>query len=108
MSPQRIQLRRIRGWRLPPGTINCARPGRYGNRYVIGQEIEHVDGHHILVRDRAHAVALFGEWLDWQMSQFKTLRDGLRHDLGGRDLACWCPLDGKPCHADVYLEVANS
>jgi hypothetical protein len=26
--------------------------------------------------------------------------------LGGRDLACWCPLD-RPCHADVLLEIAN-
>ena len=26
--------------------------------------------------------------------------------LGGRDLACWCPLD-EPCHADVLLELAN-
>ena len=27
-------------------------------------------------------------------------------DLGGSDLACWCPLD-QPCHADVLLELAN-
>ncbi|MGV6803246.1 MAG: DUF4326 domain-containing protein [Ruegeria sp.] len=25
---------------------------------------------------------------------------------GGKDLACWCPLDG-PCHADVLLDLAN-
>lgn len=28
-------------------------------------------------------------------------------DLRGKNLACWCPLDGKPCHADVLLELAN-
>ena len=27
--------------------------------------------------------------------------------LVGYDLACWCPLDGGPCHADVLLELAN-
>ena len=27
--------------------------------------------------------------------------------LRGRDLACWCPLDQQPCHADVLLELAN-
>ncbi len=27
-------------------------------------------------------------------------------ELAGRDIACWCPLDG-PCHADVLLEIAN-
>ena len=32
--------------------------------------------------------------------------DEIRAALGGRDLACWCPLD-KPCHADVLLRLAN-
>jgi len=27
-------------------------------------------------------------------------------ELGGKDLACWCPLN-QPCHADVLLEIAN-
>jgi hypothetical protein len=27
--------------------------------------------------------------------------------LQGKNLACWCRLDGKPCHADVLLEIAN-
>jgi hypothetical protein len=26
--------------------------------------------------------------------------------LRGRNLACWCPPD-SPCHADVWLELAN-
>ena len=30
----------------------------------------------------------------------------IKHDLRGRDLGCWCPLD-MPCHADVLLELAN-
>lgn len=28
------------------------------------------------------------------------------HELRGKNLACWCPLD-QPCHADVLLELAN-
>ncbi len=27
--------------------------------------------------------------------------------LRGKDLACWCRLDGRPCHADVLLRLAN-
>jgi Domain of unknown function (DUF4326) len=34
------------------------------------------------------------------------LVEAARHELAGRDLACWCPLD-LPCHADVLLDVAN-
>jgi len=26
--------------------------------------------------------------------------------LRGKNLACWCPLDG-PCHAEVLLDIAN-
>lgn len=28
------------------------------------------------------------------------------HELRGKNLACWCPLD-QPCHADILLELAN-
>jgi hypothetical protein len=31
----------------------------------------------------------------------------LRAALRGKNLACWCPLDG-PCHADLLLKIANS
>lgn len=37
--------------------------------------------------------------------QHRDLHERL-HELAGRDLACWCPLD-QPCHADVLLELAN-
>lgn len=32
--------------------------------------------------------------------------DDIRKELGGKNLACFCSLDG-PCHADVLLEIAN-
>ena len=37
---------------------------------------------------------------------FAALADHL-HELRGKNLACWCPLD-QPCHADVLLELANA
>lgn len=40
------------------------------------------------------------------VAQHDALVDRL-HELRGRDLACWCPLD-QPCHADVLLELANN
>ena len=30
----------------------------------------------------------------------------IRHELHGKNLACWCPLD-QSCHADVLLAIAN-
>ncbi|WP_324292388.1 DUF4326 domain-containing protein [Breoghania sp.] len=31
----------------------------------------------------------------------------IRAELAGKNLACWCSLDG-PCHGDVLLRLANS
>jgi hypothetical protein len=31
--PERIQLRRVRGWRLPAGAVSVARPTRWGNPF---------------------------------------------------------------------------
>lgn len=53
--PIRIQLRRTKGWRMPPNTVKVDRSTK----------------------------------------------------LRGKNLACWCRDDGKPCHADVLLELAN-
>ncbi len=105
-APRRIQRRRSKGWRMPPGAIYCGRPTDFGNRYAIGQEIEHVDGTTVFVRDAAHAVKLFREWWDWQAERLPSMRTSIVHLLGGRDLLCWCRLDA-PCHVDVLLELAN-
>jgi hypothetical protein len=102
--PERIQLRRSRGWRKPPGAVVVARPSRWGNPFRPG---ERAGG--LLVRDRAHAVELYRAMMAGSPAQCAAARA----ELSGRDLACWCPLtaeDGSrgPCHADVLLEIANS
>ena len=88
--PNRIQLRRTKGWRKPEGAVVVSRPGRWGNPYVVG----------VHATDRAHAVELYREWLVNGSGALDVLI------LRGKDLACWCPLD-QPCHADVLLELAN-
>lgn len=47
------------------------------------------------------------------VAKFKThiakqsaLRKRAQAELKGKNLACWCPLDGA-CHADTWLEIAN-
>ena len=102
-GPQRIQLRRTKGWRKPEGAIVVARPTKWGNEFTIGKECDlDVGGvhHRFVVVDRRQAVALFREW------QAAGLRQAARRELRGHDLACWCPPD-QPCHADVLLEIAN-
>jgi phosphopantothenoylcysteine synthetase/decarboxylase len=52
----------------------------------------------------AAAVADYRQWI--MQPEQAHLRDAIRTELRGKDLACWCPPD-QPCHADVLLELAN-
>lgn len=95
MTPQRIQLRRTKGWRMPANTISVARPSMWGNPYRVGGTIKATGR---FVPDAAAAVALYRERAVPLPCDLALLR--------GKNLACWCPLD-QACHADVLLELAN-
>ncbi|MBA4766106.1 MAG: DUF4326 domain-containing protein [Porphyrobacter sp.] len=94
--PDRVQLSRRRGWRMPPNTVKVDRTTRWGNPYAGGS--------HLTPEQRAYVTGLFNEYLQRpdQADEVAAIRDQLR----GKNLACWCPLDG-PCHADVLLNIAN-
>src|SRR5690349_12767714 len=98
--PQRIQLRRTKGWRKPAGTIVVSRPTRWGIAILLPP------GRHADAADRAAVVASFRTLLEADSGSEYPSLDEIRTELAGHDLACWCPLD-HPCHADVLLEVAN-
>ena len=102
-NPFRVQLSRRKGWRMPPNTVNVARPGRYGNPHLIGDCT--ICG---ATHTRAEAVAEFRAMLD----DDPMLRARLREELAGKNLACWCRIcDAQNnychCHADVLLSLAN-
>ena len=108
--PERIQLRRTKGWRKPEGAIVVARPTKWGNPFSVFEYGE-------------IAVIMFENLLAWgdeggfhpypepgQLQRLSDHRERILTDieeLRGRDLACWCSLD-QPCHADVLLEIANA
>jgi hypothetical protein len=106
-DPRRIRLSRAKGWRLPPGAMKVDRSTPWGNPFVVGR-----DG------TRADCVSLFEHMCCGAMTISKgaDLADAQRayieyaarnrHQLVGKHLACWCPLN-EPCHADVLLMVAN-
>jgi Domain of unknown function (DUF4326) len=103
--PERIQLKRTKGWRKPEGAVVVSRPTRWGNPFRVGAELDfpfsEVFG--TVVRDQAHAVEIFAIYARIT-SGYGLLA---QRELQGKDLACWCkPAD--PCHADVLLEVANA
>jgi hypothetical protein len=107
VSPQRIQLKRTKGWRMPANTVIVARPGKYGNRYIVNGALTlHVDGELHEVPDRATAKRLHREELEHWLTLRPDLVTPMLEALRGRNLACWCPI-GEPCHADTLLEYAN-
>lgn len=105
---QRIQLRRTKGWVKPEGAVIVARPSKWGNPFTF--KAAESAGY-----TRKGAVSAFEDWLsgnpwacgsDTYEARRQAILDSL-HELRGRDLACWCPLD-QPCHADVLLRLANA
>jgi len=117
--PQRIQRRRIKGWRMPEGAVYVGRPTVWGNPYIIVRSNKttwDVCGPYTTYNTlatftsrtgaeaRADAVRRLRRLVAESRDPWGT--DRVRAELAGRDLACWCPLD-QPCHADVLLELAN-
>jgi len=121
-DPKRVQRKRTKGWRMPEGAVYVGRPTRWGNPFRVGEFARHRH------RSGAHPYELYIDWhrvgrADQAVGLFrKILTDPTEHqyvghetptiaairaELGGKDLACWCPLD-QPCHADVLLEIANA
>lgn len=102
---ERIQLSRRRGWKLPANAVVVSRPGPWGNPFRVGTHgtrAECVDLHQKLMAGLV-CVSL------GNVAEQQAHRDHVvAHiaELRGRDLACWCSLDG-PCHADTLLEIAN-
>jgi hypothetical protein len=106
-TPQRIQRKRERGWRMPEGAVYVGRPTKWGNPFRLGQP--GLDDC-MVCGSPEDAVAKY-------RSELTTFADAvnftgltpaeIRAELRGKDLACWCPLD-QPCHADVLLELANA
>lgn len=105
-APYRVRLSRKKGWRIPPDTVSVARPGKWGNPYIVGK-----DG------TRAQCAGLYytllGGFIDFSGKltvdeQLAIWRRGQRSlaDLKGKNVACWCSLDG-PCHGDILLALAN-
>jgi hypothetical protein len=113
--PERIQSRRIAGWRKPPHTIYVGRPTMWGNRWKVGTWSNTLGRNVATVEE---AIALYGE-VGWPEGH---MRGWLRENLAGRNLMCWCRLcdvhaagkrlgvvcsDCAPCHADWLLNVVN-
>lgn len=92
-GPRRIQY--IRGRALPANARYIGRGSRFGNPFRVANKNSLIE--------RTRAVEDYRLWIPTQPG----LITAIRQQLAGRDVACWCRLDGLPCHGDVLLELAN-
>ena len=103
-SPQRVQLKRTKGWKMPPNTVKVDRTTKWGNPFVVGKS---GGAYTAKVMDRRHAYLLYKSIA---ADNEKLVADA-RAELRGKNLACWCPHDDPYedcCHAAVLLEIANA
>lgn len=118
ITVKRIQRRRTKGWRMPPNTVYVGRGSKWGNQFYVDPE-HTLDTHnppeHIAsifacktakeaIRKYKNTNIRNSDYLP-KRKLYKQIYD-IRKELGGKNLACWCPLD-KPCHADILLKLAN-
>lgn len=130
-TPVRLQLSRAKGFSLDAHSravnglpaVNVARPGKWGNPYAVGAADPFMPLGNWMSRERAVELYRRGVEQGFLTVPYTVLTpeergDGYRsfgahavlkvvHQLRGHNLACWCPLDGRPCHADVLLALAN-
>lgn len=113
---QRIQMRRTAGWRKPEGVIYVGRPSKWGNPFRVDWE-SRIPGWWLCLPSNIgevlvspnnveQAVALYRLYMLSLIEQAEDDGSDLLSPLRGKDLACWCA-NGKPCHADILLELAN-
>jgi len=98
--PERIQRKRVKGWRMPENTVYVGRPTRWGNQFTVG------------LMTREESVKRFEESLnDWITNKYgygdNHSFDEFIAPLRGKNLACWCK-PGQACHADVLIRLANT
>jgi hypothetical protein len=97
--PQRVQLKRSAGWKMPANTVKVDRTTRWGNPFGAAD-----------CGSVAAAVAQHGRWMRGEIAApggaEPPTAEAIRGALAGRNLACWCPANG-PCHAELLLAIAN-
>lgn len=95
--PKRVQFNRFKGQKLPPNTVLCTRPSRWGNPYKIGDTLNG-----FILKTRSMVIEAHKRYIDAD----PKLQLLAQKELRGKDLACNCGLD-EECHVDYLLKVAN-
>jgi len=94
-EPTRIQLKRTKGWRMPPDTVKVDRSTRWGNPFSRA-----------VLEARGHCGCRNCQVVSFERALSDEGRETIRRELAGKNVACWCALD-RVCHGDVLLAIAG-
>src|SRR6266498_4812611 len=100
-TPHRIQLKRTKGWRMPPNSLKVDRSTKWGNPFKVEYKGTTLG---LAVQSFKNVLDEFGEYQI--SSRTKVTIHDIKRELRGKNLACWCK-SSEVCHADVLLEIAN-
>lgn len=103
--PERVQLSRAKGWRMPANTVKVDRTTVWGNPFIVGQHGTRAECVEKLELLLCGYLAISEPNAGHQQLYLDRARRDIAK-LRGRNLACWCPKD-SPCHADLLLRAAN-
>ncbi len=117
-NPVRVQRKRTKGSRLPPGAVYVGRPSKWGSPFRVGEPVPResplfdIVASHVPGQGRGLAsitmltpYLVVDAYFEWLVNQ-PALWLAVPRELRGLDLACYCPV-GQPCHADLLLALAN-
>jgi len=105
ITPERIQRKRSKGWKMPENTLYVGRPSKWGNRYRVGVYEFDWRAEGVVPETIERCVELYEKELLSNMQHDRGLINQIL-ELRGKNLACWCKV-GQPCHADILLKLAN-
>lgn len=103
--PKRLQRKRIKGYRMPEGSVYVGRGTRWGNPFVVGKDgtaeecLAKYAEHMLPYRHMTGTIEKF--------YQSEANLEDMIANLKGKDLVCWCALEDEHCHADWLIYMAN-
>lgn len=104
-EPIRVQLRRAKGWKMPPNTVKVDRTTKWGNPFRVKPGRAHDYAVTLFAHMLAGYVSIVDDPTIEEQAAYRDMAIRDRAELRGKNLACWCRADQK-CHADVLLVLA--
>jgi len=103
---ERIQLRRAKGWKMPPNTVKVDRTTKWGNPFRVQPGRAHDYAVTLFTHMLAGYMAVLDDPTMEAQIAYRAMAIRDRSELKGKNLACWCRPDQR-CHADVLRIFAN-